>query len=274
MNLSPKVFASKLVASCLFATTLFSFSASASINVLDFDSFNDGQIIDNEYISNFGVSISSVNYKGRHRDIIGRQVAFNTLNDRSRDNDLEFNNRHNDYQFSYTALNLPGYLGRNNPGNILILQENGKGCGDGICDKPDDEGSRAAGYFEFRFSSLVNILNLDFFDVEEQRGQLAKYSAIQFFDGVDNEIHKNHFIPSMGDGEFVRQSFTGITGVKRLVLNLPGSGGIDNLAFEAHSGAAEVPAPASLALLSFGVLFAFRRKISRAWQANNESTQL
>jgi hypothetical protein len=39
------------------------------------------------------------------------------------------------------------------PGNVLIIQENDIGCGiGGICDQPDDEGSRPTGYLSFVFS--------------------------------------------------------------------------------------------------------------------------
>ncbi len=252
---------------CLIGLTagLFVSHAQAGISVLDFNSFANGQIIDNEYADDYGVQISSVNYKGSKKDVIGRQVAFDTLKSNTRDPDLEFNNTRNDYNdlsssYQYTALSLPGYQGQTNPGNVLILQENKRGCGDGVCDRPDDEGTRAAGYFEFTFNSLVDILNIDFFDVEDQAGQDSKFFAIQFFDTDNNEIHKNNYVPTMGDGQFVRQAFSGIDGVKRLVLNMPGSGAIDNLAFRATE---EVPAPVALLILALGLAFTIRHKLKR-----------
>ncbi|WP_281557165.1 hypothetical protein [Thalassomonas sp. RHCl1] len=239
-------------------------NALASMIVLDFDSFQDGQIIDDEYFSPYGVTINSVNYidgvVGNGNDVSNRQVAFDTLNDASHDNDLEYNNNNNDYNdpgsaFSYSALNLPGYSGASNPGNILILQENGNGCSDGICDDPDDEGSRAAGYFEFVFADLVSILNLDFFDTEDTNN-MNGFNAIQFFDENDNEIHAGMFVPEVGDGQFIRQTFSNITDVKRMVVNMPGSGGIDNLVFST----AEVPEPQSWLLLASALLLLSRRK--------------
>jgi hypothetical protein len=260
-----------LVITSLFAAFLIiSFESKAGVTVLDFDSFENGQIVDDEYLSNYGVSIDSLNY--RSGGIEGRQVAFNTLNDSSRDNDLEFNNVNNDYNnvnsdFAYTALNIENYQGAQNPGNVLILQENSWGCDDGVCDAPDDEGNRAAGYFEFGFSSLVSILNIDFFDVEDSTGQDAKFYAIHFFDENNNEIHKNNFVPTMDDGQFVRMAFQGVDNVKRLVLNLPGSGAIDNLAFRSGIDTAEVPEPGTLALFSIALAFSFRKKISSKIQA-------
>jgi hypothetical protein len=250
-----------LFVSCLSFSLLFSQASQAGVTVLDFDSFENGQIIDDEYLENFGVSIDSLNY--REGGINGLQVAFDTLNNNSRDNDLEYNNSDNDYNdpnsaFSYSALNLDSYQGSNNPGNVLILQENSTGCEDGVCNYPDDEGSRAAGYFEFSFSSIVSILNIDFFDVEDSVNQDAKFYAIHFFDKDNNEIHNDHYVPVMEDGQFVRMAFSGIDNVKRLVLNLPGSGAIDNLAFRA----AEVPEPSTFALLSIALAFTLRKKIA------------
>lgn len=250
-----------LFVSCFSIFSLISHASFAGVSVLDFDSFENGQIIDDEYLASHGVSIDSLNY--RNGGIEGRQVAFDTLNNRSRDNDLEFYNANNDYNdpnsaFSYTALNIDNYQGSNNPGNVLILQENSSGCGDGVCNYPDDEGNRAAGYFEFNFSSIVSILNIDFFDVEDSVNQDSKFYAIHFFDQDNNEIHNNYFVPSMNDGEFVRMAFSGVDNVKRLVLNMPGSGAIDNLAFRAS----EVPEPSTFALLSLALGFTFRKKIA------------
>jgi hypothetical protein len=256
MKLSITIFAN-----CLTSLLLLSPASQAGVNVLDFDSFENGQIINDEYLASYGVSIDSLNY--RDGGIEGRQVAFNTLNNSSNDNDLEFNNSNNDYndsnsKFSYSALNLENYQGSSNPGNVLILQENSTGCEDGVCNEPDDEGRRAAGYFEFNFSSIVSILNIDFFDVEDSANQDAKYYAIHFFDQDNNEIHNNHFVPSMDDGQFVRMAFSGVDNVKRLVLNMPGSGAIDNLAFRAT----EVPEPSTFAVLGVALAFSLRKKIA------------
>ncbi|WDE09718.1 hypothetical protein [Thalassomonas haliotis] len=240
-------------------------NALAGMIVLDFDDFQDGQIIDDEYFSQHGVTINSMNYidgvAGNGNDVSNRQVAFNTLNDSSRDNDLEYNNNNNDYKdpgsaFSYSALNLPGYAGADNPGNILILQENGNGCSDGICDDPDDEGSRAAGYFEFVFDDLVSILNLDFFDTEDT-SSMNGFNAIEFYDENDNEVHAGMFVPEVADGQFIRQGFNNINDIKRMVINMPGSGGIDNLVFTTT----DVPEPHSWLLLSAALALLCRRKV-------------
>jgi hypothetical protein len=225
---------------------------SAGVTVLDFEGFANGQIIDDEYAAN-GVNIVTDNA----RKTFDYGVAFDTSLSGTEDPDLEFNNSNNDYTSQYTALNLGGYAGNTTPGNILIIQENNTGCGDGICNSPDDEGGRPAGYFEFNFSDIVSILSIDFFDVEDQNLNNA-YNAIHFYDASDNEIYANNFVPFMGDGQFMRQTFNDITGVKRLVINLPGSGGIDNLAFKTT----DVPEPGTLVIMASALLFGLRRKLN------------
>ena len=66
----------------------------------------------------------------------------------------------------------------------------------------------------------------------------------------------------MGDGQFVRAAFQGIDNVKRLILNLPGSGAIDNIAFRSDIETTEVPEPSTLDLLSIALVFSLRKKIT------------
>jgi hypothetical protein len=125
------------------------------------------------------------------------------------------------------------------PGNVLIIQENDIGCGiGGICDQPDDEGSRPTGYLSFVFSQAVEILSLDFFDIEfEENGAEG---VIQFFDELNAPIAQDtYFTSNTGDNTWSRLSFAGITGVHRLVVNLHSSGAVDNLVYNV------VPAPAA-----------------------------
>lgn len=247
-------FVAKVVQNFLMVSALLgSASAYAAVEVLDFDEFADGQIIDDEYLASLGVTISSVNYKGTENDtsddIADRQVAFSTLNINSQDNDLEFANLKN----SYTPLVIDGVnysnfsSGQFNPGNILIIQENNNDCATGQCSLPDDEGARAAGYFNFDFNDPVTILSIDFFDIEDQVGQDLIYYTIYFYDSNDNLI-QSELIPTMEDSEWARQAYN-IAGVSRIQLNMPGSGGIDNLAYRTT----EVSAPHTAAIFILGL---------------------
>lgn len=264
---------SMTIIATLGALSIASPAAFAGINVIDFDktstggNISDGRIIDNEYLSGFGVSISGCNWRGSatnhqmknnkctSKDIANRQVAFNTNNNYSEDDDLEFYNSHNDYKKEYTALNIGDYKGANRPNNILIIQEDhGQNCTALTCVNPNDEGARPAGFFEFNFDQLVDIVSIDFFDIEE--GSNSFKNRISFYEG--NTEKTFGFVPQTGDGSFERTSFN-VTGIDRLVVRMPGSGGIDNLVF--RTGQVDVPAPASLAVLLLGVAALSFRKI-------------
>lgn len=241
----------------------FSSLALAEVEVLDFDEFADGQIIDDEYFAELGVTISSVNYNNTSggapyyntdssNDIYDRQVAFDTNNVDSSDNDLEFANLSS--ATPYEPLYIDGITYATTPGNVLILQENDTGCADEICDDPDDEGARAAGYFTFTFDDPVTILSLDFFDIEDATNQDDIYYTIYFYDSDDNLI-SSQLIPTMEDSEWARQTYN-IANVASIVLNMPGSGAIDNLAYRT----AEVPTPHAAIVFALGLVGMYIRR--------------
>ncbi len=258
----------------LSALTLAAPSAFAGYNVIDFDTASsgshiaNGEIVTDQYLADYGVTISGCNWNGtatHHQminnkcktnldDVYNRQVAFDTNLSHTRDPDLEFFNAHNDYQSEYTALNIGDYHGDNKPNNILIIQENSKGCNDGVCDYPDDEASRPAGFFEFNFDQLVDIVSIDFFDIEEKSNNIR--NRISFYEGNTEKSFGN--VPHTGDGSYERVAFNA-SGIDRLVIRMPGSGGIDNLVF--RTGHADVPAPASFAVLLLGLVALSFRKI-------------
>ncbi|MFT4938395.1 MAG: hypothetical protein ACI88A_001422 [Paraglaciecola sp.] len=240
-------------------TTVMCFPALAGITVIDFDndsanvSIINGKIVDDQYAGD-GVTITSVVFDGSNTDIENIQIAFDTSHNSIQDNDLEFgvgNAYDGNGQYGYTALNIGDYVGGPTPGNVLILQnaDYQNGCSSGMCDTPNDEAGHPAGYFEFSFDFLVDILSIDTFDFEE-----SSLLTAQFFDVNNDEISTSYVFSAMINGGFVRQDI-GITGVKRLQLNLPGSGAIDNLVFEKTL----VPAPGSFVMFSLALLFMLRR---------------
>jgi hypothetical protein len=302
-------------------------NSQATVRVLDFEDYvgpsgssydiRHGQIIDDEYYSEYGVTVSSCNFLDGVNDSgtgpcvspdrADFQVAFDTSETGTRDRDLEFFTNSNgdvvnrdavyrnqnvptDQLFKSLSDGFNHFSQQNNidnklagssffggPGNVLILQENTDYCDltpggfDSICNNPDDEGSRAAGYIDFNFDDLVTILSLDFFDVEDKQADIPNASDIQFFtiiNGAEEEITGlnggNGFeAPDLVNGGFARTFFglSGIDNVSRLRVNLPGSGAIDNLVF--HTGEpADVPAPSTLGLfaLVFAGMFYSRKK--------------
>ncbi|MGJ8680283.1 hypothetical protein [Paraglaciecola sp.] len=274
----------------ILITSAFVSQVNAAVTVIDFDkpSIEHGTIVDNEYASQ-GVTISSLNYnspnsggnawdQNKNDNIVDMQVAFDTTSTGNSDLDLQYTAP--GYANGYTALEIDGktYGNQNNPGNVLILQnaQQLEGCDSGIkCTTPNDEaGTNAAGYFEFHFDSLVDIISLDTFDVEDNgefiiqffaNGSLVE-SRVESTKNVGDNVPLANPIPdytvqagentllTMGDGEFVRQMLN-VVGIDMMRVQLPGSGAIDNLAFRTK----DVPAPATLSLLALSLLFVARR---------------
>jgi hypothetical protein len=212
--------------------------------VLDFEDFGvvdftHGTVVNSQYDSAaFGnVTITSQNADNQGPDLA---VAFDSSTKKAdtTDDDLVA-------PFGNTSL---GDLA---PGNILIIQENNTGClADGICNDPDDEGARPSGKLTINFASVVELLSLDFFDIENVENNDHADSKIRFYDGMDNELFANtYFVPGTGgDNTWDRLSFVGISGISKLEINLRGSGAIDNLTYNV------VPVPAAVWLFGTALL--------------------
>lgn len=240
----------------LLAALLLATPAAQAV-ILDFEdfggtNFQHGTVVNSQYDSAaFGnVTISAVNIGGGP-DLA---VAFDTSLSGTQDPDLEA-------PFSSSNPELSDIY---RPGNVLIIQENSIGCDDGTCNSPDDEGTRPAGSLRFDFQQAVEILSLDFFDIEnfagndEDSGQPG--TEIRFFDDMANELFAgSYFVPGTGgDNTWDRLSFAGVTGVYSMQVNLYGSGAIDRLEYNV------VPIPASVWLFGSALLgfIGFARRTS------------
>lgn len=257
----------------------------------------NGQVIDDEY-ADWGILISSCNTNGAaavgtdrttgvcnddpnasNPDYSGRQAAFNTQASNTRDPDLEFSKTNkkwygsisgdeydtlDDYKSYYAdiknEIGTGGGLWKR-PGNALILNEHS--CSTTQCTNPDDEGTRPGGFFVFDFTDgPVDILNLDFFDVEgvERTDTTSPQNLVYFFyaDGTSGST----VVEAPGDNEYARKDFVNTelaslyTNVTRLVVNLPGSGAINNLIVQST----QVPAPTAIALFLTAGLITLRRR--------------
>ncbi len=207
---------------------MFAMAGTTSAAVLDFEGFASGQIIDDEYAPD--VQISGVNLS------FGPDVAliFDTtdLNPAGGDYDLvgPFNS------------NNPTLSDNYNPGNVLIIQErNDCDFQAGFCATPDDEGSRPGGEFEFLFSTDIILESLDFFDIEAVEDSGNPNSQIRLYDSAGDEIMAGLlFVPGTGgDNLWNQMDFGSVSGVRRIVIELNGSGAIDNLTYQV------VPVPAA-----------------------------
>ena len=144
-----------------------------------------------------------------------------------------------------------------NTGNALIIQENNIGCDDGVCDFPDDEGSRPAGTVTFDFDFNITSLSfdlIDFEDVEKTNSNVTFFNEVMesitytfssFIGGVHNAVY--------GDNSINRiiLDTIGITDANRVVFDFGGSGAIDTVKYTTST---DIPEPSTLALMILAVL--------------------
>jgi len=253
----------------LAMTLMVASQSHAGTRVLSFDQdasgvdIAHGQIIDDEY-SAWGVSIYGCNTNGqagagtnRQLGICGDdadniQIGFDTTIDKAEtsDDDLLWGD---DKEWLWEG---------ESPGNVLILHEHPNGAKDefGNFIDPDDEGTQPAGFFVFEFDKPVDILSLDVFDIESNEADLNVNNTFYFYidQGIGRDFENLSFdagtdvsekIAFTGDNEYKRMEF-GITNVRRLVVNMPGSGAINNLAFKAT----EVNTPTAFGILLSALL--------------------
>lgn len=266
----------------------------ADVSIVDFDydangnKIGNADVISNQY-SDWGLTVSGCNINGHvaagtdqvngvcvNPDDVNTQTAFDTLENNTNDRDLEFNLVGGQYvseirpstvyepltEFKdyYEDLHGAGTLAANSyksPGNVLIIHERAGECDPVTCgDNPDDEGDRPAGFFVFEFDRPVDILSLDFFDIEVKEAQLSQPAASLFFHS-SNGISEAA-VPSLSDGDYTRVAYNTMFGITKLVVNMPGSGAINNLVF--RDSVNNVSAPASLLMLLAGFGYLVRRK--------------
>jgi hypothetical protein len=250
--------------------------------VLDFDNFGHGTLADDEYGA-LGVAIQAAN---ADRDYLDNSEvdALETATDwassgvtRPDNNPLRNwpvvydtdvgDDGDPDLNAPYDSDN-PDLADNYHPGAILIINENQYGCGDGVCNTPDDERTRfsnkSTGFFQFDFDQAVDLTSLDFFGVEGAESATDTHNQIFFLgEGMTVAGSVLHTPDTGGDNSWDRLTFS-YTGVRRLIVELAGSGGIDNLA-----GSMNVPEPGTLALLLSGILLlSMRRRPSAPLKAS------
>lgn len=224
---------------------LFASTATALTITFDDVGLEHGSLVSNQYA---GLSITANNFN-RSFDYA---VAFDSNASSTRDPDLE---AASGGLTSWSGGNLEG----EDLGIMLIIQENNYGCLDDlVCDKPDDEGGRAAGTLTFDFGETpVLDFGFDLIDVESttaENGQVTFFSgddqvSISFMDLLlgfelgDNTANRIlPFAPIFGDGLGSTPAFD------RIVIELGGSGAVDNITFT------PVPQPSTALLLSLGLI--------------------
>jgi hypothetical protein len=235
-----------LVAACLASPSL------AGATTITFD---DLGLVHGEIVTGVpGVTIVATNYS-RSFDYA---VAFDTEATGTADPDLEA-----------TSGGLPRWSGGNLVGQelglALILQENETGCGDGVCDSPDDEGRRPAGTISFLFDQPVLSVGFDLIDVDSL-GTENGFVTFRDVHGVGAVVDFSILLAGYEIGNntanriapFTAEAL-GIGPIDEVVFKLAGSGAIDNVTYVA------VPEPATALFLGIGlgILAASRRRTTR-----------
>ena len=199
---------------------------SSAAFIIDFEDLAAGTIVDDEYSAQ-GVTISALNFSNN----LDLAVVFDSNNPTGGDGDLGG-------PFTPGPDNPFGSIA---PGNILVIQEDGD-CDAFTCTTPDDEGSRPAGQFIIEFDQAVTLNSIDFFDVELPESGPTDDNRISLFDINNDLIALDFFTPDTGgDNQWDRAVFD-VSGVSRIVINMGGSGAIDNI------NVTVVPVPAALPL--------------------------
>lgn len=225
------------------ALAAIAFAGSANSVTLDFEGFGSGQIIDEEYAPDVLISARNLS------DGPDAGVIFDTTDSNPAGGDFDL--------IGPFDSNDPNLRDEYSTGNVLIIQErNDCDFGGGFCETPDDEGSRPGGEFEFLFSADIVLETIDFFDIEFEENDQDPNSEIHLYDGDGNEIQAGMFyVPDTGgDNMWNRVDFGSIVGVRRVVIELNGSGAIDNLSYQV----VPVPATAWLFCSAIGLLGALR----------------
>lgn len=267
--------------------------AHAGVSIIDFDYGADGKKIENgdkirnQYIE-WGVTINSCRLngvvgnntdqvegicKGGNANKKNQQVAFNTERSGTIDPDLEFQRQgleyvsesgakytplteYSDYYNTmFGATSLASDL-TNSPGNVLIIKEsNQNACGANcnLDDSTNDEGAQPAGFFVFNFERPVNILSLDFFDIESAEANLSNPANVLYFHSATGDVSTS-LVANTGNAGYERVAYNNMYNITRLVVNMPGSGSINNLVFS------HVSAPATILFMLLGAGFVFGRR--------------
>lgn len=214
---------------------LFYAGAVQASNIITFEGFDKGTIIDDEFVVSNGVTINGVNVD---RGASNMAVIFDSNASSTADPDLEA-----------PFYNTNGQnLGVANPGNVLIIHEHPSECNGITCgDDPDDEGSRPAGYFDIIFDQPVTLNSIDFFDVESGENGNTSNNLITV---LGTGTYDPFYTPNTGGDNTWARLYFNLVGVTSLKIKLHGSGAIDNIDYSLVN----VPAPGTLALFVLGLI--------------------
>lgn len=225
--------------------------------VIDFDSFVDGEIVADGTMlfADWSLSVENPNrdFSPNFSDLA---VAFDSdASGSTSDGDLRRNSGWAGGNLVTNAL-FDDILGK-----VLILQENDSGCGDGICDNPDDEGSRTPRAGSFTFDLLGKVFASISFVLVDVEGALDEMGSITFFRGSEEQVFDfSQFL--VGDFASLDVVFGNRT-ANRIPIDLTDFGGFDSFKVELGGSSAidgielielvPIPEPTTALLFALGL---------------------
>lgn len=237
---------------CLTIAPMLGIGA-AQAAVINFDSAEHGQRIDNEFLTSHGVLIQATNFQGGPN----LAITFDTTRLNTADPDL---------QDPWDRGNIPSSTLLR---DVLIIAENSNDSnGNGFIDSPDDQAetaTRGSGELRFTFTTLQRSFGFDMVDVEDEWGLDSWFVSFRLAGVELSRVEFDEFLDSsspfftrgivFGDNSANRvdpitAEEMNIAGFNEVVINMRASGGIDNVSFEA---AAAIPEP-STAVIGAGLL--------------------
>lgn len=263
-----------LASACAAAIGLASHAPAAQISATFFEGTH-GEVITNKFLATYGFNVSAVNVGGGPN----KAIIFDSRKRGTADPDLEgWNAQVNPPQGPEWPIG--NIKGKNDFGKLLIIAENDLDANhNGLIDSPDDEGSRPAGriIFDFRVPTLE--FGLGVMDIEGPTEFGANSGYIMTFEGVDTlgrgasaQIGFGQFItpgnpfydPTIVFGDHsanrikpILASQVGMAGFSRVVVDLGGSGALDDIKVN------YIPEPAGIfaaAAVAFGAMLRRRQR--------------
>ena len=219
-------------------------SALAAPVLLDFEGFAVGQVIDNEYAS-LGVTISTNSTDNNNNFSV---IFYSRQLDAGEDDA--------DLVGPFDDENTPGH-DNHDPEHILIISDDdARITCDGISCTPADDAERGGSItFDFDSGFDISMTSIDIFDINN--GERAAEAI--FYNNAGLVITTIILGNTGADNTFRSIDLTGIIGVRQMVVNLYGSGAIDNLLFDAIPN----PIPGAIPLMLTGLVaggISLRRK--------------
>lgn len=240
---------------CSSAAAIIPLGGGDECFLLDFSEFATGERIDSknaEYEATYGISFSQAHKPGRTGTRYP-MIAFDSSSPTGGDFDLGSPSWKccpacsNPLTQNCKALGCPGYDNdwetstQGGPGEIYenceprgkvaILQEV-PGVSGGIYTTPDDDTN--GGRMIFNFVNPVKVVSMGALDIEETNNILGTFSGGVFlaYDSANNLISGGSVdIPSTENGNTYQIVNLNVAGVSKLIVELVGSGSIDDLIF-------------------------------------------